>query len=160
MPMNTPQKSIDNLLRHGAHRIAMSCEQAGLRTLAKYERRAAPVGDTLETRRSIGKRITLESNAGRLEGKTGINVGKRTAKSAKRSPHAHLQAGTKRRFRKTIGGKFSFILRPTRAQLSTGEMPTNDFIAHAATAATSAVNAAMTTAGTKAILRETQKLTR
>lgn len=159
--MPTPQQAINNLLRYGAARIAMSCEQAGLRTLAKHERRAAPVGDTLETRRSIGKRITLKAPAaGRLEGKTGINVGKRTAKTGKRSPHAHLQAGTKRRTRKNIGGKFSFILRPTRAQLSTGEMPTNDFIAHAATAATSAVNAAMTTAGTKAILRETQKLTR
>lgn len=155
--MSNPQKAVENLLRFGVHRIARSVENAGLRALVRAEKAAAPIGDTKQTRQSLGKSITLKNPIGLIEGKTGIGVAQ---KSRPAKPHAHFNAGTKPRYRKSLGGKFRWILRPTAAQLRTGTMPANPFVSRAASSSTSAVQAAMTTAGQKALTRETAKLTR
>ncbi len=153
--MNSVERNVTTLINTGLARIATSMETAGLRTLVKTERGAAPRGKTKQTAASIGKRITLKARGGIVEGKAGVNVAKSKAqKTAKGDPHNHLvTGGSKPRYRKVIGGRFRSLRNPTRSQLSTGTMPGNDFINQAANAAVPAIINAMTTAGTKAVDR-------
>jgi hypothetical protein len=143
-----------------ADKIARSALGAGLTALAKAEKKAAPVGKTGAVKASIGKRLERKKRSGVIVAKAGINVGKQTKKKQRtgRAPHSHLVAlGTKQRTRKTIGGKFSYITKPTEKQLNTGVMPKNDFIKRAATGATGSVMSAMHKQATKSLARAAAK---
>lgn len=118
-----------------ADRIARSALGAGASVVRKEMRRNAPEGPTKNLKKSIGSRLVRNRRKFVVQAKTGINVGKRTKKQiatrgkTHRAPHGHLVAlGTKPRVRNRIGGKFSWVTSPTRAQLSTGKMPANSFV--------------------------------
>ena len=140
----------------GARRIANSMQAAGTSAAVKAGRAAAPKGKTKETSKSVGKRVVRRDKAGLIVSKIGINVGHRKASQVQKGePHAHLAgAGTKPRYRKVIGGRFAYITRPTREQLSTGVMPANGFVSQAVDGAAPTIRAAMIGAGQKAVARE------
>ena len=79
-----------------------------------------PRGKTQQLVRSIGKRL-IKTPAGTVEGKAGVNVGKKTsrrangAKSTRSAPHGHLVTlGTTDRY--------------TQRGAYRGRMPVNDFV--------------------------------
>lgn len=157
--MNPVVKAIDELTVAGARRIANSMQAAGTTAAVKAGRAAAPKGKTKETSKSVGKRVIRRDKAGVLVSKIGVNVGHRKASQVQKGePHAHLVGGgTKPRYRKVIGGRFAYITRPTRAQLSTGVMPANGFVGSAVSGAASTIRTAMETAGVKAVAREVER---
>lgn len=138
-------------------RVARNALGAGLSKVAKAMKQAAPVGKTGAVKASIGKR-NEKKKTGVMEAKAGINVGKKTKIKGKFAPHAHLVAlGTKRRQRKTIGGRFSYLKNPTPRQLSTGTMPANSFVRMAYESSRSAARTAMTIAAGRSLGRELAK---
>jgi hypothetical protein len=165
----TGDKELEATLRtladKAADRVAKSALGGGLVVTAKAIRKAAPVGETGNLKAGIGRRLEKGKRGGAFVAKAGVNVGKRTKaeKTAgrlakQRAPHAHLVAlGTKQRFRKTIGGKFSYIKEPTASQLSSGAMPKYEFVSTAAKSVQSAARAAMRKRAEKALAREAIK---
>lgn len=88
---------------------------AGMTPVVKEVRLRAPVGKTKLLKRSIGKRIMKGQPIDTMQGKIGVNVGKRTKRSRKAAPHSHLVAlGTR--------------TRTTKAGANRGIMPQNDFV--------------------------------
>lgn len=154
------QAAFADLGSAGVARVAKSTMGAGLAVLKRAEKKAAPKGATGQTRASIGSRVVVSRKAGFISAKTGIGVGKKkqtaeTFSTRMNAPHAHLVAlGTKPRYRKRLGGKFRYLKRPKRRQLSTGVMPANSFIQAAFNAARPAAAAAMERAAHKALERE------
>lgn len=143
-----------------ADRVAKSCLSAGLTVIARAMKRMAPVGETGAVKNSIGKRNERGKRGGVFTAKAGINVGKMSKKLGQvvKAPHSHLVAlGTKKaRTRKTIGGKFSFITNPTAKQLSTGFMPSNEFVRIAYLSSKSAAATAMKKRAEKRLAKEIQ----
>jgi hypothetical protein len=82
-------------------------------------------------KKAIGRQIKKGGQGGVWFAKAGVNVGLK-AGGPKRAPHGHLVAlGTKDRFRKHIGGQFSYLddaAQKNNDMLSTGTMPANDFV--------------------------------
>ncbi len=146
-----------------ADRIAKSALGAGLTVIAKAQRKAAPVGKTGAVKASIGKRLESGKRGNSFTAKAGINVGKQSKKPKLtgmniNAPHSHLVAlGTAQRSRKTIGGKFSYITKPTEQQLSTGIMPSNPFIKVAYEAANGNAAEAMRKRAEKALAKAALK---
>lgn len=88
---------------------------AGMTPIVKEVRLRAPVGKTRMLKRSIGKRIMKGQPTDTMQGKIGVNVGKRTKRSRKAAPHSHLVAlGTRPRY--------------TKAGAYRGIMPQNEFV--------------------------------
>ena len=131
------EKILSGLSDKAGDKIARSALGAGLGLVAKKIKKAAPVGKTKALRNSIGKRFEKRKRPQWFQAKAGVNVGKqkKTAEGFDgriNAPHAHLVAlGTSGRKRKRIGGRFSYIRKPTAAQLSTGTMPANPFLKQA-----------------------------
>lgn len=144
-----------------ADRVARSAQGAKLTVINKAQKAAAPVGPTGNMKANVGKRNEKQKRTGIFEAKTGINVGKQSSKKrrgVKRAPHGHLVAlGTKPRFRKALGGRFEYIRKPSREQLSTGTMPANPFIRTSTASALGAANAKAQTQATKALAREAKR---
>lgn len=160
--MSDARDSLVELTNTGARRLAKSIQAAGASELTKVIRSHAPVGKTKATRKAVGRRRFIDSKAGFLSTKTGINVGHRpAAEVTPHEPHAHLVGmGTKPRFRRRLGGKFRLISRPTSRQLSTGTMPANDFVSRAVQIARPGILARMAAAGKKALEREALRAAR
>lgn len=163
----TGDKQIERLLRglqdKAADRVAKSVINAELTALVKAQRRLAPVGKTGRLKKSLGKSLKRKAKTD-YRAKAGLNVGTKTEKSLQtkkgrgQANHGHLVAlGTRQRFRKTIGGKFAYVVRPSSTQLSAGVMPRNDFIRRATAQATAGLQAAGLKAAAKAIKRELAK---
>ncbi len=160
----TGDDQLEGMLRHletkVADRIAKSCLSAGLTVIARAMKKMAPVGETEALKKSIGRRLEKGRGGNTFTAKAGINVGKMTQKLRQvvKAPHSHLVAlGTKARTRKTIGGKFGFIKQPTSKQLSTGIMPSNEFVRIAYLASKSATAAAMRKRAEKRLAKELQQ---
>lgn len=168
----TGDAELEGKLRHlemkVADRIAKSCLSAGLTVLARGMKKLAPVGETGALKASIGRRLEKGKRGGVFTAKAGINVGKISSKQAAKdlrriakAPHSHLVAlGTKPRTRKTIGGKFGYIKNPTSQQLSTGSMPSNEFVRIAYLASKSAVAAAMRRRAEWRLIVEAERLSK
>lgn len=153
------QSGLSDLRQSGVGRVAKSMVNAAAGVQVRAEKAGAPRGATKQTAGSIGKRVKLDARAAVVTAKTGINVGKRKAAAAGYKPHAHLvAAGTVKRYRKRIGGRFRWLLRPTSDQLSTGAMPANNWIGNAISASKPAAAIAARTAGAKALDREAAKI--
>jgi HK97 gp10 family phage protein len=151
------EKTLAKLADKAGDRVARNALGAGLTKVAKAMKQAAPVGKTGAVKASIGKR-NEKSRKGVFEAKAGVNVGKKTKIKGKFAPHAHLVAlGTKRRQRKAIGGRFSYLKNPTPQQLSTGTMPANSFVRMAYESSRSAARTAMTIAAKRSLGRELAK---
>jgi HK97 gp10 family phage protein len=155
------EATLKRLADKEADKIAKSALGAGLTVMVSAIRKAAPVGPTGNLKAGIGKRLEKGKRGGAFTAKAGINVGKRTKAVLSRKnfgPHAHLVAlGTKARIRKSIGGKFGYITNPTPSQLSTGTMPKNPFVKHAASSSKTAVRAAMRKRAAKALAKAVAK---
>tara|TARA_R110000822_G_scaffold216828_1_gene351385 strand:- start:2843 stop:3358 length:516 start_codon:yes stop_codon:yes gene_type:complete len=143
------EKTLRKLSDKTGDRVARSALGAGLGEVAKRIKKAAPVGKTKSLQKSIGKRYEKTKRIKYFQAKAGVNVGKqkKTAEGFEKkinAPHAHLVAlGTKQRTRKRIGGKFSYIRKPSSKQLSTGTMPSNPFVRTAYNASKNAVMSRM-----------------
>lgn len=164
------ERTLAHLADKTADRIARSALGAGVVVLKRAIKKAAPVGPTGSLKAAIGSRNEKTKHDGVHVAKAGTNVGKRSKRRKNRqsgvyetvkqktAPHAHLVAlGTKQRRRKRIGGEFASIRNPTSDQLSTGKMPSNDFVSRATTASTAAVGLAMQKAASKALDRLARK---
>jgi len=159
------EKTLRHLADKSADKVAKAALGGSLTVLKRNIKKAAPVGATGNLKASIGSRFEKGSrqNKGKVRAIAGINVGKRTkaekaAGSRVRGPHAHLVAlGTKARFRKTLGGKFSAIKNPTTDQLSTGVMPSNPFVKNAAGQGHAQMLLASQKRAAKALAREAVK---
>lgn len=162
------EKKLKGLSDKAADKIARSALSGAMWYTAKVMRRAAPVGATGDLQKSIGSRFEKGNKKNKPVAKVGINVGKQTKKRQQktqaeigriiRAPHGHLVAlGTKRRTRKTIGGRFAFLNPAKPEQLTTGVMPAEPFVKQAYEAARAGVTAAMTKRATKALAREVAK---
>ena len=155
------ERTLRKLADKAADRVARNTLGAGVTVINKAQRQAAPVGPTGNAKADIGKRNERNERSGVFEAKTGVGVGKKATKLRKgivNAPHGHLIAlGTKPRTRKTIGGKFSYLKKPTQQQLSTGTMPSNPFIKRAYESSRAAAQSKMKTAATKSLAREAIK---
>ena len=153
------EKTLKQLADKAADRVARNALGAALTVVAKVMKKTAPVGTTGSLKASIGKRNEKGKRRGIYTAKAGINVGKRSKKTEKRlAPHSHLVAlGTKPRFRKSLGGRFAGIANPSQQQLSTGVMPSNDFIKRAYESSREAAQSAMRRRAEKSLARELEK---
>jgi HK97 gp10 family phage protein len=107
-------KSAGKAMRKGATKIAGAI------------RKEAPVGPSKTLKKSIGSKVKRSAKRGITDARAGIGVGKKKAKTAR---HGHLVGlGTTLRRRKKLGGKFAGVDNPSDTQLSTGTMPSNDFV--------------------------------
>lgn len=135
-------------------KVAMASLRAGINVIARAMRKAAPVGETGQLRKSIGTRVGKSKN-GLFSAKAGINVGKRTQRTVGRNaPHGHLVVlGTVERFRKKLGGTYGWVkpANVTAKQLSTGKMPANGFVKQAYQSARGQAAAAMQKQATKTL---------
>lgn len=140
-------------------RLTKYALKAGVSKLAAAIRKAAPVGQTGNLKKSVGSRVE-ETSRGVFVAKAGLNVGKRTVKRRGRlAPHSHLVAlGTAERHRSTIGGRFAVVKNPTRQQLSTGAMPANAFVRSSSAGAQTAAVEAMRKNVARNLLKELAKL--
>jgi hypothetical protein len=143
-----------------ANRIGKAALRAGVKAVAKAQKAAAPVGKTGGVQASIGSRMDAYGRQGLINAKAGVGVGKTTkTRTAVDAPHAHLvAAGTKKRWRKRIGGKYAWIKNPTNRQLSTGAVTPQDFIRRGYAAASSTLQSDMLAAARKQMVKETAKL--
>ena len=147
----TGDDKLEGMLRYletkVADRVAKSSLSAGLMVLARGMKKLAPIGETRALADSIGRRLEKGKRGREFTAKAGINVGKMAKKLREvvKAPHSHLVAlGTKKaRTRKKLGGKFAYITNPTPRQLSTGVMPSNDFVRIAYMVSKNAVERAM-----------------
>lgn len=157
--LNELQKNIKTLGSTSfANRLAKSVLAAGGTVAVKEIKKAAPHGTTGQEEKSIGKRTEKNTKGGIITEKVGIGVGKPRSGY---QPHVHLVAlGTKPRFRRSIGGRFSYIKNPTTRQLSTGTMPANPFVREAFNRSRSAAIAAMNKRFEKKLAEEVAKLGR
>jgi len=107
-------------------RIAKSGLGSGLNIVRTGIRKEGPKG----IRGAIGRKIKKGKSQGSWFAYAGINVGKMGGGNRKYTfGFGHLVAlGTAERHRDKLGGKFKSIENPTDDQLSTGEMPSNDFV--------------------------------
>lgn len=109
--------------------IVSNATSQGLNLLTKAIVRRAPVGKHGSRDKVIGERLNRDSRSGQVEGKSGIGVGRahRHASAVKYGePHWHLVAfGTGQRF--------------TKDGANRGVMPSNDFVAAAASGVSSTV---------------------
>lgn len=117
-----------------------------LTVLARAIRRNAPVGETRNLKKAIGKRLARSQRQGQttITAKVGVNVGLRPSAGKpggkQQAPHAHLVAlGTGERRRKSGG--------------STGTMPANPFVKTAISGATASARAALLEGIRKALAR-------
>jgi hypothetical protein len=102
---------------------------------------------------AIGMRNERSKTSRLFESKVGVNVGKRGRTQAKRwAPLIVL--GSQRRQRKMIGGKFSFITKPTNAQLSTGHVKATNIVKRGYASAQGSMNSAMRKAFERSVKRE------
>lgn len=155
----TGMKEFDNKLKDmetkAGNRIARATIGAGLTQLKKSIKAAAPEW----MKASIGARQGKNPRKGVYEAKAGVNVGKRTKKSARNwnawVPVAVL--GTMLRRRKSIGGKFSYITNPTQAQLSTGQIKPHPIVKQGLAAAKGSMTTAMQAAFDRALAKEVAK---
>lgn len=163
----TGVKEIDAVIRKlsskDGEKIAKAAISGGLSELAKGIKSEAPVGPTKNLKKSIKGRFNKSKGGKFISAKAGPNVAKQkqTADGMNRrgrAPHSHLVAlGTQPRTRKKIGGKFSYITRPTNKQLSTGVMPANPFVRVGAAKAQSKILPRMTKNAAKAMERQALK---
>lgn len=160
------QESLSDFRNNGVGRLARSTLGAGINVIKRAQAKAAPKGKTGETRASIGRNLKASRKAQFITAKSGINVGKKARAlqkiSAKGSnQHAHLVGGgSKPRYRKRIGGRFSWVRHPSPTQLRTGRMPANQFIVQAFNAARPAAAAAMEKTAAKGLEREAARMNR
>jgi hypothetical protein len=119
---------------------------AGLSVLAKGIRQAVPARYK-KLRRTVGKsfkRVSTGAGQYTMTAKVGFAVAKKRAKMkaiTNVAPHWVI-LGTKKRIRKTIGGKFSWVKRPSRAQRTTGRMSEVKIVRAAFTASVGAATKA------------------
>lgn len=156
---NEIEKALLNLATKAADRIGKSALGAGLVVVNKAIKKAAPKGKTGQLKDSIGRRLERNKKTGLITAKTGVNVGKqKKGKEKKVAPHSHLVAlGTRPRKRKSLGGKFAYIKHPSEQQLSTGEMPSNEFVKEAYAQSRTAATAAMRQRAAKKLITEAAK---
>ncbi len=149
-------KEFDAKLRQfeakAASRISRNTLGAGARLVQKeIKKEATPV-----LKPTIGMRNERGRKSGRIEAKVGVNVGKRSRTKAKRwAPLMVL--GSQPRTRKTIGGRFAYIAKPTAAQLSTGRIKENQIVRRGYSAAQGSLPSVMRKAFNKSLAREVAK---
>jgi len=123
--------------RRAGNRIALSTLKAGGNAAVKAIKSVSPKW----LKPAIGKKIGGKKRF--FEAKVGVNVGKQTKKRVQVAWAAAQVVGTKARFRKMIGGKFSYIKNPTKAQLSTGKEKANPVVKLGMSSGKGAILAAM-----------------
>lgn len=135
--------NLQHLGKKSAPRIAKRVVLVGAKVVADAIRKAAPG----RVKREVGYR--LDSRDGeRARAIVGLGV----ARQKRIGNIGHLVTlGTTERFRKRIGGKFGYITKPTKQQLSTGRVLPNPFVQQAITKSRSAANAAMRRTAARAI---------
>lgn len=154
------KESLSDFRNNGVGRLARSVLGAGINVIKRAQVQAAPKGKSGQTRASIGRNVKAGRKAQFITAKSGINVGKKSKAIQKISgkggdPHAHLVGGgSKPRYRKRIGGRFSWVRHPSPTQLGTGRMPASQFIVQAFNAAKPAAAAAMEKTAAKGLERE------
>ena len=154
------EAALKGLSDRTADKVSRSAISAGLTLMRREIRKAAPKGPTGNLKKSIGKKFLKGKRGRAILAKAGVNVGKRKKgdDGGPLAPHAHLVAlGTEQRTRKRLGGKFAYIRRPTKAQLSTGVMPSNDFVSVGAMKAKAKLVPVMFKAAERALKREVAK---
>lgn len=93
----TGDAEIERALRYlqdkAADRVAKSAIGAGLNVLRRAIHKAAPRGATLETSRSIGRRLERSKRTGAVTAKVGVGVGKlKKGQARTKAAHAHIVA--------------------------------------------------------------------
>jgi hypothetical protein len=139
--------------RKASNRIATQVLKAGARKAVKAIQNVSPEW----MKDGIGSNVGTNKRKDVFEAKIGINVGKRSKKKAKADWAAAQVLGTVKRTRKTIGGKFSYITRPSESQLSTGQEKAKGVVKQGMTAAQSTIQAAMKDKFNKALAKEVAK---
>lgn len=152
----TGQKELDAKLKQlgtkGGNRVARNSLGAGARVVQKAIKKIAPKS----IKDAIGMRNEKGRKSGKLETKVGVNVGKRSKTKAKRWAPV-IVLGTAIRQRKMIGGKFSYITKPTDAQLTTGKIRENHIVSAGLSASQGSAKAAMKKSFDRSFAREVAK---
>lgn len=134
-------------------RVARTTLLTGARVVQKEIRKLA----TKFVKPTIGVRVEKSRKSARIEGKVGVNVGKGKQADAKTRWAPLTVLGSVSRFRKRIGGKFSYITKPTQQQLSTGQITKSNVVNRGYSAAKGKMNSAMKRAFDRAVKRESAK---
>lgn len=153
----TGVKQFDDKLKtmelKAANRVARNTLGAGARVVQKAVKSIAPAS----IKKSVGLRNEKGKRSGRLETKVGINVGKRGGRTEFKRWAPLIVLGSVKRKRERIGGKFSYITKPTPDQLSTGQIKKHDIVNQGFAASKGSANSAMKKAFDRSVAREVAK---
>lgn len=144
---------LSGMERKAGNRIARNTLGAGARAVQKSIKSIAPQS----IKKSIGMRNEKSKKSGKLETKVGVNVGKRGGRTEFKRWAPLIVLGSASRQRKSLGGKFRYITKPTSDQLSTGQVKKSDVVNEGYSAAKGSMNSAMKKAFERSLAREVAK---
>jgi len=153
----TGLKEVDEVLsvleRKTGKKIAAKAIRAGLTIMAREIRKRAPIGATKRLKKSISGRFRKTRDRMMMEGKAGINVGRKKSDKSSFAPHGHLYVlGTKNRQAKSRNKK------PMSFPANRGRLMSNNFVRHGVNAALPQLKNTMATKALSEVVKEVQAL--